>query len=311
MPGLFQATIEGIGEVAAYKNHQFLGRLRQDVLVKTELGVLQSGPIRNKLLPAIRNFQRKVRSAVGAELYEERGHWDASTEDEWISALCRILIGIQRYGHGGAVLLSNKSAGLSPRYLIKYPRLSEALDRVAVTQIHATSYSDIISNEHLYTTGPVDKEPIPVPLYLGKSITEDDLEERRWEITGSVRFMSSLGRVDGLVWLKHNLELRGFGVIITTSEEPDQVLRASNPSGTKRGKVDLNSLGTRHRSMIRQCARDPESVGFVISQDGDVRAITKVGATVLMWENIRLHRLENAKAIKSRQGTFRLGPTED
>ncbi len=62
--------------------------------------------------------------------------------------------------------------------------------------------------------------------------------------------------------------------------------------------------------MIRQCARDPESVGFVISQDGDVRAITRVGNAVLMWDNIRLQRLVNAKAIKSRQGFFRVGPAE-
>lgn len=75
MPGLFQATIEGIGEVAAYKDHEFLGRLRQDVLVTREVGVLQSGPIREKLLPAIHEFQRKAKESVGAALYEERGHW--------------------------------------------------------------------------------------------------------------------------------------------------------------------------------------------------------------------------------------------
>jgi hypothetical protein len=311
MPGLFQATIEGIGEVAAYKDHEFLGRLRQDVLVTREIGVLQGGPIREKLLPAIRRYQEKVKRAVGGALYDERGHWDESTEGEWISALCRVLIGIQRYGHGGTVLLSNRSAGLAPRYSIRYPRLSEALSRFADTQIRATTYSDMIMEEHFEASKPINEKAIPADLYLNETVAEIDLEEIRSEITGSVRFISSLGRVDGLVWLKHDLTLNGFGVIIATSDEPDQVLKASNAAGTKTAKVDLNSLGTRHRSMIRQCAKDPESVGFVISQDGDVRAITRVGNAVLIWENIRLQRLENAKAIKSRQGTFRLGPTED
>jgi len=311
MPGLFQATIEGIGEVAAYKDHEFLGRLRQDVMVTREVEVLQRGPIREKLLPAIRRYQKRVRRAVGASLYDERGHWNESTEDEWISALCRVLIGIQRYGHGGAVLLSNRSAGLAPRYSIKYPRLSEALYRIAATQIRATAVSDIIMEEYWEESKPINGEGIPVGLYLDERIADNDLEEIHREITGSVRFLSSLGRIDGLVRLRHNLKLDGFGVIITTSEEPDQVLKASDAAGTKTSKVDLNNLGTRHQSMIRQCAKDAGSVGFVISQDGDVRAITKVGDAVLIWENIALQRLKNAKAIKSRQGAFRLGPTED
>jgi hypothetical protein len=311
MPGLFQATIEGIGEIAAYKDYEFLGRLRQDVMVTREVEVLQRGPIREKLLPSIRRYQTEVKRAVGAALYNGRGHWNESLEDEWISALCRVLIGIQRYGHGGAVLLSNRSAGLAPRYSIKYPRLSKALLMVAATQIRATTYSDKIMEEHVGASGPLIDRSIPADLYLDESVAEDDLEDMRCEITGSVRFLSSLGRVDGLVRLRHNLTLDGFGVFITTGEEPDRVLKASDAAGTKTSSVDLNNLGTRHRSMIRQCAKDAESVGFVISQDGDVRAITKVGDAVLIWDNIALQRLYNAKAIKSRQGAFRLGPTED
>lgn len=309
MPGLFQATIEGVGEVAAYKDHEFLGRLRQDVLVTREVGVLQSGPVREKLLPAIREFQRKAKEAVGAALYEERGHWDVSLEDEWISALCRILIGIQRYGHGGAVLLSNDPARLEPRYSIKYPRLPEALDRLAAAQIRATTYRDLIGSKVHGAASGQHEDCIPSWLYLEKTVAQDDLEEIRCEITGSVRFLSSLGRVDGLVWLGHDLALNGFGVIIGANKEPDQVFKATNAAGTKTEKVDLNNLGTRHRSMIRQCTRDPGSVGFVISQDGDVRAITGIGSSVLVWENIRLQRTENAKGIKSRQGFFRIGPT--
>ena len=310
MPGLFQATIEGIGEVAAYKDHEFLGRLRQDVLVTREIGVLQGGPIREKLLPAIQRFQQKVQRVVGTRRYEQFGHSDESLEDEWISALCRVLIGIQRYGHGGAVLLSNKRTGLAPRYSIKYPRLAEALDRVATTHIRAISYRDLISDEIAKRANDPNNNVIPALLYLESIVSDNDLDEIRCEITGSVRFISSLGRVDGLVWLKHDLTLNGFGVIITASDEPDQVLRASNAAGTKTAKIDLNNLGTRHRSMIRQCACDPDSVGFVISQDGDVRAITRIGNAVLIWDNIRLQRLVNAKAIKSRQGFFRVGPTE-
>jgi len=311
MPGLFQATIEGVGEVAAYKDHAFLGRLRQDVLVTREIGVLQQGPVRDKLLPAIREFQRRAQEAVGTTTYKERGHWDVSLEDEWISALCRVLIGIQRYGHGGAVLLTNSPAAIEPRYAIKYPRLTEALDRLAVAQIRATSLRDLIRRDFGESASDEQEHFMSSRLYLEEAVARNDLDESRCEITGAVRFLSSLGRVDGLVWLGQNLALNGFGVIIGAGRESDNVLRATNAVGTKTQWVDLNNLGTRHRSMIRQCAKDPSSVGFVISQDGDVRAITSIGGSVLVWENIRLQRTENAKGILSRRGAFRIGPTDN
>jgi len=290
---------------------QPLGRLRQDVLVTSEIGVLQSGPILEKLRPAIHEFQRKAKKVVGAALYEERFHWDVSLEDEWISALCRVLIGIQRYGHGGAVLLSNDSTMLGPRYSIKYPRLRDALDRVAAAQIHATACMDLAGSKVHGAASGKHEDSVPSRLYLEESISRVELEETRCEITGTVRFLSSLGRVDGLVWLGHDLVLNGFGVIIGADKEPDQVFKAMDALGTKTEMVDLNNLGTRHRSMIRQCARDPESVGFVISQDGDVRAITGIRGSVLIWENIRLQRTENAEGIKSRQRNFRVGPSGD
>jgi hypothetical protein len=40
--------------------------------------------------------------------------------------------------------------------------------------------------------------------------------------------------------------------------------------------------------MMRYCYKHPGSVGFVVSQDGDVRALTRVGEAVIMWDNIRL-----------------------
>ena len=38
--------------------------------------------------------------------------------------------------------------------------------------------------------------------------------------------------------------------------------------------------------MMRYCYSNPGSIGFVISQDGDVRAITRLGSRLVLWENI-------------------------
>ena len=42
-----------------------------------------------------------------------------------------------------------------------------------------------------------------------------------------------------------------------------------------------------------------EGALFVISQDGDVRAMSSVDGRILIWENIRLQRFVNAVPISS------------
>jgi tryptophan synthase alpha subunit len=41
--------------------------------------------------------------------------------------------------------------------------------------------------------------------------------------------------------------------------------------------------GTRHRSVYRLCAVEPEAIGFVISQDSQVRMIANVDDSVIVW----------------------------
>ena len=111
MPGMFQATIEGVGEIAAYKTYVLLGSLRHDVLVTKQPRVFEAGPFHSRLRRIIRGYRRRVIAKVEKDAYLGRSHWDAGLERLWISALCRVLIGIRRYGHGGAVLISDTARG--------------------------------------------------------------------------------------------------------------------------------------------------------------------------------------------------------
>jgi hypothetical protein len=295
MPGMFQAVIQGTGEIAVYRTYVLLGSLHQDTLVKGQQRVFQSGPIRSKLMPSIKIFQQQVRKEVGATLYDERGHWNESLEDAWISGLCRVLIGVHKYQHGGAVLISDDSSGLNPKYLLKYDRLADALFRESVLTIKHTTYSDAIHANYL----DEEADELPIDLYLDETVSETELMDTNDELTGCVRFLASLSRVDGLIWLDSRLRLKAFGVEITVRDEPRHVFLAQNSRATKTKELNLNQYGTRHRSMLRYCAAKPNSVGFVVSQDGDVRAITHSGKRVVMWDNIRIQSLRNARSLPS------------
>jgi hypothetical protein len=137
-------------------------------------------------------------------------------------------------------------------------------------------------------------------------IAGNDLEEIRNELGGAIWFISLLTRVDGLVLLNQNLEVQGFGVEITVGEEPSEIYAAGDAWASEwlLRKVDYQHYGTRHRSMMRYCAKFPGSVGFVISQDGDVRVMTKVDERLVVWENIQLQlpKFVSRKRPRRRRG---------
>jgi len=295
MPGIFQALIQGTGEIAVYSTYVLLGSLKQDSLVKRQQRVFQSGPVHSKLMQSIKIFQRRVRNKVGTTLFDERGHWNDSLEGNWMSALCRILIGIHKYKHGGAVLLSDSAAGLNPKYALRYDRLADAVFRSSVLSIKNTYYSDLIHSDYL----DEELDEIPTGLYLDEAVSGTELNDTNDELTGCVRFLASLSRVDGLIWLDFQLRLKAFGVEITVRDDPHKVVTAQDSHATKTRKLRLNQYGTRHRSMLRYCAANPKSVGFVVSQDGDIRAITHVGNRVVLWDNVRVQSLHNARVLPS------------
>jgi hypothetical protein len=85
--------------------------------------------------------------------------------------------------------------------------------------------------------------------------------------------------------LNPDLSVRGFGVEITVAGEPDSLRLAADADAEDTIELPYTRWGTRHRSMMRYCWAVPNSVGFVLSQDGDVRAMTREDDALVVWEN--------------------------
>ena len=296
MPGMFQAAIIGVGEIAAYKRDVLIGELRRDSLVTRQHRVFQGGPVYDKMIPWMGRYRERVIKKADPNGYSSRDHWDDSLDDLWVSTLCRLLIGIQRYGHGGAVLISDNSEGLSSKYSLRYPRLSEALVRLGIHQINATFYSDKIFEDYI----DQDVDDMPVGLYLDEAVESDELDDTKDELKGCIRFLTSLSRVDGLLWFDSDLQLRGFGVEIAEKPDPLNVFIAQDTQASEKKRIKLSHYGMRHRSMARYCGFNSGAVGFVISQDGGLKAVTKIGNSVLIWDKVRVHSLLTPKASRSK-----------
>ncbi len=295
-PGTFQASIAGLGHLVVYDGFAKVAELRDQSLVRGDVDALRAGPVRDALTPVIQQLVRDVRRDVGTrKSHEDSKVWDDSVADDIITALCRILGRVHAYRHGGALLITPRPAtGLRVKYPIHYDRLRTALKRQAVSRIQSAIANDTIFRQYM------DREAdfIPVDLYLDEAISDDDLKESTTGIDGTLWFISLLSRVDGVVVLTPDLTVKGFGGEITVTTRPTAVWRAADMHGRRLNSLDYEHLGTRHRSMMRYCARVRGSLGFVVSQDGDIRAITQAHGRLLVWENIRLELYEFARLKK-------------
>jgi hypothetical protein len=303
-PGLFQASIIGIGHLVAYLGYEKIAELKQNNLVRAAIDVFHSGKIHEVLKIGIQSHLDSLRAGWPEEFPEDFDDWEPPTVDAWFATLRRLLLRVQNIRHGGAFLITPDQTrqGLLIKHKISYSRLHTALKRHAVATAQQLIASGIIGDEYMEKNA----EDMPVGLYLEEVVAGYDLEEIRDELASVIWFTSLLTRVDGLVLLDPNLEVQGFGVEVIVSEEPSEIYSAGDAEASVwlLKKVDYQHYGTRHRSMMRYCAKYPGSVGFVISQDGDVRVMTNVDGRLIIWENIQLQlpKFVSRKKLRRRRG---------
>jgi hypothetical protein len=300
-PGTFQITATGIADLSVYRGFDFVARLQQDELLMRQSDVFLSGPINDRLFDGIAAcFAAIGRNVVISEFAKapDPEEWLWWVIDTWTRTLCRLLISIQRYRHGGALLITTSRRDLDIKYKMNYSRLPSLLTDFASESIKMDSSSEQVGS---YLDDNADE--IPVDLYLEESISTADATDCERAITGSVRFISSLSCVDGLVLATPDLGIHGFGVEIRTEKEPRSIFLSTTPTPHKRTlrPIDPIHYGTRHRSMMRYCFANPKSVGFVVSQDGEIRAMTRVGSRLIMWENLKVLSYLDARPARRRR----------
>jgi hypothetical protein len=132
--------------------------------------------------------------------------------------------------------------------------------------------------------GPRDIADNLVQLLFPAGSDEDHvrrLQNVAHAIEDQARSIAQLSSVDGCVVVSHRLGLLGFSGEILVSDERDvpecveldpmaQGLRAAP------GSFDLRQHGTRHRSAARLCQQVPGVFAYVVSQDGNIRAFTRM-----------------------------------
>jgi len=286
-PGLFQAYVEGTGSISATIGYQKIADLRIGRLITTSTDVWSSGPVRGFLNIPIKRYINKVKEKIPPGTYYEREHWDSILTSYWISIIPRLLLRVRRYRHGGALLIvrDTNPLGLTIKYSMIYGRLMYSLRKYGRFTVEETKSSDDIFD---YLNND-ETEIILKDHYLSESVAASKRKEVRLELSSALWFVSLLTRVDGLVLLNRDLVVKGFGAEIRVTSVPPSIWKSATPiPGSRLTEVDYEHYGTRHRSMMRYCWKYPKALGFVVSQDGDVRAILRVDDRLIIWDNVKL-----------------------
>jgi hypothetical protein len=289
LPPALVLKIFATGHLVASFNGEPIAELRTGQLLHDLPDVFTNGPIYRALRPG---FQLLLQE-IFADLSKAKGHRTFCREelrDLWTSTFKRLLCEIREIKHGGTILVSSRETPVPKSYKIKYvidfKRLHLAVVKQIVHRYEENLFGDMIHGKYIEK----DKEIIPVDLYLNETIARNDSEDASASIDGSIKFVCTLSKHDGAVLMSPDFSVSGFGVEITTNKAPPQVvsIKKSNAGIQKAKPMDTEKFGTRHRSAMRFCWANPGAVAFVISQEGGVRAMTRLNKRVVVWEDIKL-----------------------
>ncbi|MFO0947300.1 MAG: hypothetical protein U1D30_15405 [Planctomycetota bacterium] len=286
-PGLFTATILGVGKLSVSVDGALVGSLAHDALVEQYYDALGAGPVHQILRSHLASYLRNA--------LETRPHFGLAAKGvegellvRWLNAIRRTLLAMQDYKTGGGLLFapSDSRQGLNIKYELEYDRLPKSLLGLVERDLLALRLEAQIAEQTPNPSG----DTVPRELHDELIEIRSQRDEFRNAALGACRFIASLSCVDGFVLLDRSMVVQGFGVEVRTDTELSDIFVASDSEGShaRLRPAELEQFGTRHRAMMRYCYENAGGVGFVVSQDGEIRVMTRLGDKLVIWENLDL-----------------------
>lgn len=276
------------GNLVISRKGMIILRLQRGEIMRPTGGILSRGPVADFFDEAVMQIYHEVCETLGCKKYAER-EYDDYPQRLYLKYFERIVFHIRRKQHGGTLLvvpdrLRLNADPLKERVMIKYPCLDERawgllVDSLVLQRKYLGFHRAILDESH--SSSPIR--------YMELMTLYDELEEINAALSDSVKFVAALSGVDGAVILTDRLRLLGFGAeVLVTTPELSHVKVSHDVYGSTGRSLSIESFGTRHRSAFRFCSTCENSVAFVISQDGGVKAIKRKGDDIILWSDINL-----------------------
>jgi len=266
------------GWLLFYHNYQLLAEWRGTDFFDARLDVFQSAILRERFEPLRRRMVAEVSEcclppSLDQDNYSALSHLIAQ---QFIKRLISL---VRTSGHGGTlVFLPEGPAGLDAASQWIDCKYSVEADEAGMRFRHLLQ-SILRRVGQLCPDGSTMEKAWEV--FRNSHDTElDRLEEAFFELA---RFFSDLMQVDGALILDQRMRVIGFGGEIRVDRNVIVVRQAHDLDALHVTDWNVQNDGTRHRSIYRLCSVDPNVIGFVISQDSQVRLIASLEDSVTFW----------------------------
>lgn len=287
-PANIAITSPGPGELVISSSGLVLLVLRSGATYVPKGDAFDVGPVSAHLEPARRNLYRDAIRRLKVKKWDEERSDDDYPKRFHDMCLSRILSSIREMGHGGTLILvpdelSADDSRLTDRITIKHPCDYDYAWSLMVKhlELHHRYYD-------LYFPLSDAKASISVKDFQSINGIEWERDENEEALRDCFRFIASLSAVDGALVVTDRFRVLGFGAeVIAQSPTLKEVQLAINPEATETKVVSIESYGTRHRSAFRFCSSYENSIAFVISSDGGIKATKRIASNVVLWPEVQ------------------------
>lgn len=289
-PNLLTVTALGPGTLSISTSGDALARIQGGRFLTTALPALQDGYVGSFFEDAVDDLA----SAVGVPKGAAGERVNKAARFYFFNIVQRLLQLVREQEHGATLLFlptdfTASDTRLNDRLLVKYRmNVTSLWPRLVELRKADDRYWDLWPGLHDYED---PRSPAPPKERLQLLETHQLAVRLQSKVEEHLRFLAQLSAVDGAVVLNKHLDLIGFGSEISaTSASLQHIREAANPDATQSTQVELSTFGTRHRSAMRMCSSLEDCLAIVVSQDGPVRAIKRVGSNVYSWPNVGVGR---------------------
>jgi hypothetical protein len=278
-------TSSAPGELSFSVAGRVLASLESGQLSCPMASALRQGPLSDFFSNARRSLQRAVSKALRVNTVAGRKRDDDYGFASYTRFLERLLFHIRVKEHGGTLILvpprpavqrTLLKDALHVKYPCRYDYVWDLLTRSAVNQVEYYRLNSSLWHGRRKPTKATFRE------YDLTSFRMQMLDE---QLGDAAEAIASLTAVDGAVIMTDRFAVMGFGGVVTlASASLAEVLVEDETPHPVFAPVD--SFGTRHRSAFRLSAKSDKCLAFVVSQDGGVKAVRRVGKSVVLWPDI-------------------------
>lgn len=272
LPPLFNVTALNAGCLAANRGDECLVELSHGK-IRHPVHLAEGGPILRGLHGVVHAMQEEAWASVPAAAHLRRP--GSPIFCPYIPFLKKILHTMEASDHGGSLLL------------------------IPHDQTGALTSAEIDIKYRLCGTSAWDKCLSVMSLLISQELPENigilGMEEDQIRFDNACRdvmtlaeVVGNLGAVDGALLLTDRLEILGFGAEIRLHADSEGAVELVPDARSAPRREIITHYGTRHRSIVRFCKHFRQAIGFILSQDGGLKAVASSDAGVTLWGDVAL-----------------------